>query len=186
MRHSNVALAAAFGLVLVAGCSSKQEPVVPDEDTGGTTEGMRPDDVRTERVEPDPPTTPGLGDDSMSGADLGERIELTDIYFDFDSYEIRADQRATLEANSRALLRRSGWKIIVEGHCDERGTEEYNLALGDRRATKTSEYLNTLGVTRDRISTISYGKAYPVDPGQSERAWALNRRSHFVLVAPGY
>jgi peptidoglycan-associated lipoprotein len=75
--------------------------------------------------------------------------------------------------------------VLVEGHCDERGTEEYNLALGDKRANAARDYLRTVGVPATRMQTISYGKAYPADPGHSESAWAKNRRAHFTIVAPG-
>jgi peptidoglycan-associated lipoprotein len=85
---------------------------------------------------------------------------------------------------SAALLKKNPkWKIQIEGHCDERGTVEYNLALGERRANSTKRYLVSLGITSDRISTISFGKERPLDPGHNEEAWAKNRRAHIVVLS---
>ncbi len=111
-----------------------------------------------------------------------EAPQLQDIYFDFDKYNIRDDAKVVLEKNAAWLKKNTGMKIQVEGHCDERGTNEYNLALGDRRAKSTRDYLVSLGVDPKRISTISFGEERPLDPGHNEEAWAKNRRAHFVIL----
>lgn len=103
------------------------------------------------------------------------------VYFDFDKYDLRADAIVTLDQNAAALKERSGIHLIIEGHCDECGSEKYNLALGDRRAQAARKYLVARGVEVDRIDTISYGEERPFDPGHNEEAWAKNRRAHFVV-----
>jgi len=116
----------------------------------------------------------------------GEVLEsklIKDIHFDFDKYNIRPGDDETLKGNSALLLKHSNVKIQIEGHCDERGTIEYNLALGERRATSTKKYLISLGISPDRIFTISYGEERPEDPGHNEEAWGKNRRAHFVILS---
>ncbi len=108
---------------------------------------------------------------------------LKDIHFNFDKYDIRPEDAALLKENAALLKKFSNVKIQIEGHCDSRGTVEYNLALGERRANRTKDYLVSLGVSTARISTISYGKERPLDPGQNEEAWAKNRRAHTVISA---
>jgi peptidoglycan-associated lipoprotein len=108
---------------------------------------------------------------------------LKDIHFDFDKYDIRPEDVAILKENADLLKKYQKVKIQIEGHCDERGTSEYNLALGERRANSTKNYLMTLGVSPERISTISYGEEKPLDPGHSEEAWAKNRRAHTIITA---
>jgi peptidoglycan-associated lipoprotein len=106
-----------------------------------------------------------------------------DIRFDFDKYDIRREDEAILRENAAWLKKNPKMKIQVEGHCDERGTAEYNLALGERRANMTKKYLVSLGVASDRISAISYGEETPLDPGHNEAAWAKNRRAHIVVLS---
>jgi peptidoglycan-associated lipoprotein len=108
---------------------------------------------------------------------------LKDIHFDFDKYNIRRGDTEILKENAALLKKNPKIKIQIEGHCDERGTVEYNLALGERRANNTKKYLVSLGVSADRISTISYGKERPLDPGHNEEAWAKNRRAHIVVLS---
>lgn len=108
---------------------------------------------------------------------------LKAIYFDYDRSEIRADQRPVLQANANWLRQHSEVSILIEGHCDERGTREYNLALGDRRADAARDYLVSLGISAARIDTVSYGEERPVAQGHGEAAWSQNRRSEFVVVA---
>jgi peptidoglycan-associated lipoprotein len=103
------------------------------------------------------------------------------VFFAYDRSELSAEARATLEENSRWFRRYPGARIIIEGHCDERGTEEYNLALGDRRAQAARDYLVQLGIDPLRIETISYGEERPFALGSNETAWAQNRRAHFVV-----
>ena len=97
--------------------------------------------------------------------------------------ELDDSGRATVTADADILKKYPTWKITVEGHADERGTAEYNLALGERRATAVKSYLLTLGIGEDRLQTVSYGKEFPFDPGHDESAWSKNRRAHFVITA---
>jgi len=108
---------------------------------------------------------------------------LKDIRFDYDKYDIRREDEEVLKENAAFLKKNPNMKIQIEGHCDERGTSEYNLALGERRANSTKRYLVSLGIASDRISTISYGKERPLDPGHNEEAWAKNRRAHIVVLS---
>ena len=108
---------------------------------------------------------------------------LKDIYFGYDKYEIRREDEGILKENAAFLKKNPKMKIQIEGHCDERGTAEYNLALGERRANHTKKYLVSLGITSDRISTISYGEERPLDPSDNEEAWAKNRRAHIVVLS---
>ncbi len=116
----------------------------------------------------------------------GEILEsnlIKDIHFDFDKYDIRSRDTEILKENAALLMKHPTIKIQVEGHCDERGTEQYNLALGERRANSTKKYLTSLGILPDRISTISYGEEKPLDPRPNEEAWAKNRRAHTVILS---
>lgn len=106
---------------------------------------------------------------------------VKDIFFDYDSYELREDARQILMANARALNERRSIRFIIEGHCDERGSEKYNLALGDRRASTVREFLISQGMDPSRIDTIGYGEERPFAPGHDEEAWRQNRRAHFVM-----
>ncbi len=106
---------------------------------------------------------------------------LKDVFYDFDKSNIRDDQKAALNDDVAWLKSNASAKILVEGHCDERGTAEYNLALGERRAKSTKDYLIAAGIPADRVSTISYGKERPFVLGHDESAWKWNRRAHFVL-----
>ena len=108
---------------------------------------------------------------------------LKDVRFDFDKYDIRPENAEILKGNAALLTKYTTAKIQIEGHCDERGTVEYNLALGERRANSTKKYLLSIGISPDRISTISYGEERPLDPGHNEEAWAKNRRSHFIILS---
>jgi peptidoglycan-associated lipoprotein len=106
-----------------------------------------------------------------------------DIHFDFDKYDIRPENAEILKENAALLSKYLTVKVQIEGHCDERGTNEYNLALGERRANSTKKYLISIGVSQGRISTISYGEERPSDPGNNEEAWAKNRRAHSIVLS---
>jgi peptidoglycan-associated lipoprotein len=108
---------------------------------------------------------------------------LKDIHFDFDKYDVRPADEVVLKENAAFLKNNPKMKIQIEGHCDERGTVEYNLALGERRANNTKKYLVFLGIPSDRISAISFGKERPLDKGHHEEAWARNRRAHIVVLS---
>jgi peptidoglycan-associated lipoprotein len=115
--------------------------------------------------------------------EINKEIPLNMIHFDFDRYFIREDAKPVLEENAQWLKKFNTAKILIEGHCDERGTEEYNLALGEKRAKSTLDYLISLGISSDRMEIISYGKSQPLDQGHNEVAWQKNRRSQFMIIA---
>ena len=106
---------------------------------------------------------------------------ISDVYFDFDRYEIKSDERAALEKSARVLKEDKKIKILIEGHADERGSSEYNIALGERRADAAKKYLVNLGVDSRRMSTVSYGKEKPFCFDSTEECWQENRRAHFVI-----
>ena len=113
-----------------------------------------------------------------------KELQIPDIHFEFDKYTLTPEAQATLKAGARGYLTYSQYKLLVEGHCDERGTAEYNLALGQKRADEAAKFLIDLGIVKERIETISYGKEKPLDPGHDETALAKNRRDHFVVSQP--
>lgn len=127
----------------------------------------------------------GAGDVSqdkrpMDGVAL-KHPELDTVYFDYDKYNLRPDAVATLKENLRWLRRNPDKAILIEGHCDERGSEEYNISLGEKRAQSVLSFLVQSGIDKERIFTISYGEEFPVDPGHNEAAWAKNRRAEFKV-----
>jgi peptidoglycan-associated lipoprotein len=122
------------------------------------------------------------GTDIESGAlGTGEGSPLADIHFELDSAALTEEARATLEKHALWLQGRRDVNVTIEGHCDERGTVDYNLALGEQRARATRDYLVSLGVAADRLRVVSFGKERPVDAGHDEAAWARNRRAHFAV-----
>jgi peptidoglycan-associated lipoprotein len=119
----------------------------------------------------------------MSLEELNRQAPLGDVFFDFDQSAIRDDARATLARNAEYLKRWPSTRINIEGHCDERGTAEYNLGLGERRATAVRDYLVSLGIAADRMTTVTKGKESPVCTESNETCWQRNRRGHFVFTA---
>jgi peptidoglycan-associated lipoprotein len=113
----------------------------------------------------------------------GTLYGLEDIHFEFDKSSLTPEAQDVLRKNADWLNKNSSVMVEVEGHCDERGTIEYNLALGDRRARSAKDFLTNLGVSATRMRTISYGKEMPLDPGHNEAAWAKNRRDHFTIIS---
>ncbi len=109
-------------------------------------------------------------------------MEFSDVHFDFDKYNLKSGERVSLDKIADWLKKNENYKVRIEGNCDERGTAEYNLALGNRRANAAMNYLVDLGIGKKRIKTVSYGKEKPLDPGHDEAAWAKNRRDHFVVI----
>ena len=116
-------------------------------------------------------------------SEFAANANLKDVYFDFDKYDIRPDAAKILDANATWLKANPGNLLLIEGHCDERGTAEYNLALGERRAKSTMNYLVGQGVAASRITVISYGKERPVCTEKTEACWAMNRRAHHLVKA---
>jgi len=119
---------------------------------------------------------------SKSLEEVNLEVPLKMIFFDYDRYFVREDAKPTLEANANWLGKFKSAKILIEGHCDERGTEEYNLALGEKRAKSTFDYLVSLGIPQDRLKVISYGKSQPLDAGHNEISWQKNRRAQFLII----
>lgn len=154
--------------VYFSGCGKKPKPV--DEKPPVTETKPTPQDTTT----PPPPVD--------GGKVTEEQVAFQKIYFDFDKYNIRDDAKAALEHNARTLRENSSIKTQIEGHCDERGTVEYNLSLGERRAAAARQYLLDLGIEAGRITTISYGKERPVAFGHDEASWQQNRRDEFVIT----
>jgi len=171
-------------------CSSKQPPVarpVPPPAAPTTTPDAPPPPPPAAPVRETPVApAPALTDDPMTSRsvdDLNRDSPLKPVFFEYDSADLTADARGLLDANAALLKKYAGWVITVEGHCDERGTAEYNLALGERRAVAAQSYLVSLGIPAGRLRTVSYGKEFPFDPGKDEAAFARNRRAHFVITA---
>jgi peptidoglycan-associated lipoprotein len=171
---------------IMTGCPKKT--VVKEEPSVKKEEAMKPEAERMAKEKESKAKegfekslvakrTPGIE------GEVFESSLLKDIHFDFDKYNIRPGDAAILKENAALLKKYPNVKIQIEGHCDERGTIEYNLALGERRANSTKNYITSLGISPDRISTISYGKERPLDPGHNEEAWAKNRRAHTIITA---
>lgn len=134
-----------------------------------TIENKQPDDIQIE------------DENTGNVRTIFENVDgLNPVFFDYDKADIRTDQVKVLQANARYLQNVSAQRIQIQGHCDERGTEEYNLALGDRRARAVKEYLAGLGISNERLSTISYGEAAPFENEHNESAWSKNRRAQFL------
>ncbi|PYQ80231.1 MAG: peptidoglycan-associated lipoprotein Pal [Acidobacteria bacterium] len=132
-------------------------------------------------VPPEPVREDAIASASLD--DLNRNSPLKPVFFALDSDELTSDAQKSLDDNAALLKRYSTWAVTIEGHCDERGTAEYNLALGERRAVAARAYLVSLGVPADRLRTVSYGKEFPFDPGHDESAYSKNRRAHFVVTA---
>ena len=131
---------------------------------------------------PPPPPLPVTQGPGMTLQQAIQEFQNQDVNFDFDRYDLRPDARAILDRKAAFLNANPSVRTQIEGHCDERGTEAYNLALGERRAESARQYLTTAGISAGRLATISYGKERPLDPGHNEAAWARNRRDHFVVT----
>jgi peptidoglycan-associated lipoprotein len=121
---------------------------------------------------------------AAKAAAILKELQIPDIFFDYDKYNLKPLAQTTLKDGAAAYLKYRDYKLVVEGHCDERGTAEYNLALGEKRAMEAAKFLADLGIEKERIKTISYGKEMPLDKGNNEDAWAKNRRAHFVIFPP--
>jgi peptidoglycan-associated lipoprotein len=177
-----IALAVAcIPLLLIASCAEKQV---------GVTEGIQPPDREIEgetaREGVTVDTGRAVGEGTAIGAqrlaDEVRTFESENIYFDFDKADLLHEARVVLKEKADWLRKNPSYSVRIEGHCDERGTNEYNLALGERRAYSAKKFLVTLGISKDRIGTLSYGEERPADPGHSEEAWGKNRRDEFRLI----
>lgn len=175
--------------VLVGACSKKTPPVArpmppPSVNAGNATPPAPPEPPRPV-AEPVPvppmPVEDTIGSRSLD--DLNRDSPLRPLYFGLDEADVSEEGQQVLQANATVLKKYPTWQVTIEGHCDERGTAEYNLALGERRALAAKNYLVSLGIPADQIRTVSYGKEFPFDAGHDEAAWSKNRRAHFVITA---
>jgi len=166
MSSMSYALIAAAVLVTATACShkSKVQPVASAPEPA-----------------PPPPREEAVSSSSLD--DLNRNSPLKPAFFALDSSDIDPTAKSVLDGDAALLRQNPTWIITIEGHCDERGTAEYNLALGERRAGAALTYLMSLGIPANRLKTVSYGKEFPFEPGHDDAAWAKNRRAHFVITA---
>lgn len=176
----SVGLVLAAGLLVTAGCCTKKPAPAPAPEVAA--EAPAPVPVPTEAPIPTPPPAP-VETLPADLAELNRMGYLKDIFFDFDLFDVRPVERDAMSANAEWLRKWPAVKIQIEGHCDERGSNKYNMALGERRANAARDYLVSLGIDGSRISTISYGEERPFVEGSNEQAWSQNRRAHFVITA---
>jgi peptidoglycan-associated lipoprotein len=158
----------AVAIALLPACAKKQ--VTPIEKPQEEAPALAPPIEETK-----PEQTPFVQEKPVS------QLVLDDVFFDFDRYNIKDEYKSVLQRNAELLRANPDKKLRVEGHCDERGTNEYNMALGEKRAKAAVDFYTTYGIKPDRLTWISYGEEKPFDPGHNETAWAKNRRAHMVL-----
>jgi peptidoglycan-associated lipoprotein len=189
MTKASVVLVLLGLTAAAAGCARRQPPLAqpapPVASPPATAPSSAPPPPTTEAL-PVPPEPVAIAEDNISARsieDLNRDSPFKPAYFPLDSAELDDAGRAVVTANAGLMRKYPTWMITVEGHCDERGTAEYNLALGERRAVAVKTYLLSLGIPGDRVRIVSYGKEFPFDPGHDERAWASNRRAHFVITS---
>jgi len=183
-KHGAVALAVV--MLFALGCAKKQEVKSTESAAAPAVQekGAPPGGIVSEALKP---AAPAPGGTQVAAAEAGAAVteekpsQFQDIHFDFDKSFIREDAKPTLSSVADYMKKNKGARLLIEGHCDERGTAEYNMALGDRRAESARAYLVSLGVSASAVSTVSFGKERPLDPGHNEEAWAKNRRDHFVV-----
>ena len=178
-----------LSVLIVSACGGKNPPVArpapPPPANEGSTAGRPPAPpvpvAEPVIVPPEPVREDRIASSSLD--DLNRNSPFKPVFFEYDSSELGTDAQRTLTENAGLLKQYPSWTVTIEGHCDERGTAEYNLALGERRAVAAHAYLVSLGISADRLRTVSYGKEFPFDPGHEESAYAKNRRAHFVITA---
>jgi peptidoglycan-associated lipoprotein len=186
MKRKSIVLGLVVLSTLFWGCPKKAPKTPADDLTKTTSTAPTPEEVT---AAPAPPSSADRTPDPLSG-DLAQvnayasaQGLIGDVFFDFDQSDLRADARERLAKNAQWLSAHPEFVVTLEGHCDERGTNEYNLALGERRAKATMNYLVAQGVQASRITIISYGKERPTCTEHSEACWAQNRRAHFLVKA---
>ena len=186
MMFAVVALVLALGM---SGCAKKK--VSAEEEMGAPVEetAMKPGETGYEKIYEESMASKEESLEAQAAMEKEPEVlegrtsaPLLPIYFDFDKSNIREDQRARIIKNATYLNENKGARVRIEGNCDERGTNEYNMALGERRANSAKKYLMNLGVNEDRMHTISYGEEKPLLHGHDEYSWAQNRRDDFVVV----
>ena len=175
--------------VVVAACKGNAKPPVArpmpppmvDPATNPPPPPGPPQPVSEPVLVPPMPAEDTLGAKSLD--ELNRDSPLRPLFFELDSSDVSTEGQQVLQANAAVLKKYPNMQITIEGHCDERGTAEYNLALGERRALAAKGYLVSLGIPADKVKTVSYGKEFPFDAGHDDAAWRLNRRAHFVITA---
>ncbi|MCU0249469.1 MAG: peptidoglycan-associated lipoprotein Pal [Vicinamibacterales bacterium] len=191
MRIRSASVAVLAGIVAASlalgACAPKKPPVarpLPPPPPPTTQEAPPPPPPAPVAERPVVAPPPIAEDPMMSRSvdELNRDSPMRVAYFGYDSAELSAEARAALDANAAILKKYPTWTVTVEGHCDERGTAEYNLALGERRAVAAQSYLVALGIPASRVKIVSYGKEFPFDPGHDDAAWTKNRRAHFVIT----
>ena len=176
-------------LIATLACGGKKPPLArpapPPPAAPPVAAALRPPAPPEPVAEPIVVPPEPIREDTISSAsldDLNRNSPLKPVFFDYDSSEITAAGQVVLDQNAAALKRYPSWGVMIEGHCDERGTAEYNLALGERRGVAARAYLVSIGISADRLRTVSYGKEFPFDSGHDEAAYVKNRRAHFVIT----
>ncbi|MEN8688374.1 MAG: peptidoglycan-associated lipoprotein Pal [Desulfuromonadales bacterium] len=178
MQIFKVALVVLFLVSGIVGCAT-----TPPATQEGMQEGMV--DQADMSQQADAKGAADAGQDTMRSEPVPSHVDLAamkNIYFEFDQFTLSADARKTLAENAEYLKANSGTQVVIEGHCDERGSDEYNLALGESRALAAKNYLVSLGISTRQLSVISYGEEKPAAMGSNEAAWAKNRRAEFKAV----
>ena len=191
MRRNSKALIVVVLLVtvVIAACDKKGKPPVarPMPPPATTADAQpAPPPAPPQPVNEPVPVPPMPADDAINSKsldDLNRDSPLQPLFFALDSADVSGEGLKTMQDNAAVLKKYPAMQITIEGHCDERGTAEYNLALGERRALAAKNYLVSLGIPADKIKTVSYGKEFPFDPGHDDAAWSKNRRAHFVITA---
>ncbi len=172
-----------LGLIIFTGCAEKKSVVTGD--AGQSQQSATTSPTEQQSVTPTGETPESQDVTAEKSVDLEKMARMkspvSDINFDFDSSSINYEAREILKANANYFMKNRVSSIIIEGHCDERGTAEYNMALGERRAQETKTYLVNLGIRESMMRTVSFGEENPLDPSSTEEAWAKNRRAHFVV-----
>ena len=186
-RSLSAAILVVFGLGLASACKSvppAQETPAPK--APGFDSSAKPAEKvdETTGFKEAAPSVESVSEIPSAQADkLNAQGVLKAVHFDFDKADLRSDALQTLKDNASRIRETGSLAVRIEGHCDERGTVEYNLALGDRRARAAKDFLVSAGISAQRLRTISFGKERPIDPGHNETAWAANRRAEFIFVA---
>ena len=179
MKRFIICVVAVLVLASMIGCAQKQIGAPPEQPT------VKPSEAAPSKAEPvTEQQQPSVKQESMTSSPKELDTKVSDVLFSFDKYDLDDAAKTTLKGLS-AIMGKSNAKVIIEGNCDDRGTKEYNLALGDKRANAAKQYLISLGIPSARIDTISYGKEKPVCAESTEECWAKNRRDHLVLVEGG-
>jgi peptidoglycan-associated lipoprotein len=179
-------MVAVIALLVVGACGKKKPPVArPTSPPPAGAASSRPPAPPEPVQEPQPvPAEPPS--DALSGTDidtLNRNSPFQPVFYAYDQAEVDAAGQQALNTNAALMKKYPSWIVTIEGHSDERGTAEYNLALGERRALAARNYLVSLGIPADRLRTVSYGKEFPFEPGHDESAWSKNRRAHFVVTS---